>query len=205
MLYIAHRINTLAQLATVPTTYGVELDLRDHLDRIVLQHDPFQGMHGVDFEEYLQQYQHGLMILNVKSERIESRVLELVHKYGVKDYFFLDSSFPMLRWLVQQGERRIAVRFSEFEPLANCMAVAGQVDWVWIDCFNRLPLDQASYQALQEHFKLCIVSPELQGRSVDSIAEFAAELSCYPVDAICTKRPDLWEQCSPPCRNVRER
>ena len=71
MQYIAHRMNTAAQLREVPQEYGVELDARDGLDgRIYLQHDPFTA--GEDFEEYLKEYRpHGTMIVNVKSERLE--------------------------------------------------------------------------------------------------------------------------------------
>ncbi|MDG0794535.1 hypothetical protein OMP38_29615 [Cohnella ginsengisoli] len=64
MEYIAHRINTVAELKMVPHEYGVELDLRDYGDRLILQHDPFTD--GEDFEEYLKHYQHGTMILNIK-------------------------------------------------------------------------------------------------------------------------------------------
>lgn len=191
MLYIAHRINTAKQLSETPRQYGVELDLRDRGERLIVQHDPFAD--GEDFDEYLKGYQHGLMILNVKSERIEPRVLESIRAAGVQDYFFLDCSFPMIRWLVGRGERRIAVRFSEFEPIQSALALAGQVEWVWVDCFTKLPLDDKSYAALKKHFKLCVVSPELQGRSVDSIAGYVHQLLPYPVDAVCTKRPDLWQ------------
>jgi hypothetical protein len=192
MLYISHRINTAAQLAATPRQYGVELDLRDRGERLILQHDPFAD--GEDFDEYLRQYQHGLLILNIKSERIEPRVLDSIRAAGVKDYFFLDCSFPMIRWLVSRGERRIAVRFSEFEPIESALALAGQVQWVWVDCFSRMPLDDKSYAALKKHFKLCVVSPELQGRGVETIADYVHELVPYPVDAVCTKRPDLWQE-----------
>jgi hypothetical protein len=190
MLLIAHRVNTVAQLAAVPTHYGVELDLRDRGDRLILQHDPFQD--GKDFEEYLSHWRHRLMILNVKSERIEPRVLELVKQHNVRDYFFLDCSFPMIRQLVKLGERRVAVRFSEFEPVEAALSLAGQIDWVWVDCFTRMPLDGRTYGLLRRHFKLCGVSPELQGRPVESIADYARQLASFPLDAICTKRPDLW-------------
>lgn len=190
MLYIAHRINTRQQLADVPTVYGVELDLRDHGDDLILQHDPFQS--GERFEDYLAQYRHGLMILNIKSERIEHRVLDMIQG-TVKDYFFLDSSYPMIRTLCQQGESKIAVRFSEYEPIESALALAGDVQWAWIDCFTKMPLTDETYDQLKAHFKLCIVSPELQGRSVETIADYAQSLAPYPVDAICTKRPDLWQ------------
>src|SRR5262245_17791641 len=194
MQLISHRINTIAQLAQVPPHYGVELDLRDAGDRLILQHDPFQP--GEDFEEYLKHWRHRLMILNIKSERIEPRVLELIVKYNVRDCFFLDSSFPMIRHLVKLGERRIAVRFSEYEPVESALALAGQVDWVWVDCFTRMPLDGRTYGLLRRHFKLCAVSPELQGRPVEAIADYARQLGPFPLDAVCTKRPDLWQSAS---------
>lgn len=190
MIYIQHRVNTAAQLATVPTEYGVELDLRDRGDRLILVHDPFSD--GEDFADYLERYQHGLMVLNIKSERIEHRVLELIEG-RVRDYFFLDSSLPMIRLLSERGEHRIAARFSEIEPVESALALAGRVDWVWVDCFTRMPFTAESYGALREHFKFCAVSPELQGRPPESIAEYAAALAPFPVDAVCTKRPDLWK------------
>src|SRR5690242_12523273 len=88
MKYIAHRINSVRGLAGVPKEYGVELDLRDHGDELVLQHDPFTGASGERFASYLDHYDHDLMILNIKSERIEWRVLELVRQSRVRDYFF---------------------------------------------------------------------------------------------------------------------
>lgn len=191
MQYIAHRINTIAQLRQTPVEYGVELDLRDRGERLILQHDPFGD--GEDFEEYLKHYRHGLMILNIKSERIEHRVLEAVRGAGIANYFFLDCSFPMIRSLVKTGEHRIAVRFSEYEPVESALALAGQVEWVWVDCFSRQPLDDRTYELLKAHFKLCAVSPELQGRDVATIADYRRELAAYPVDAVCTKRPDLWQ------------
>lgn len=190
---IQHRINTIAQLEQVPVEFGVELDLRDCGPRLILQHEPFSD--GEDFALYLRRYRHGTMILNIKSERIEHRVLAELKRAGtVKDYFFLDCSFPMIHSLLALGEHRIAVRFSELEPIEGPLALAGQVDWVWVDCFTRLPLDRESHARLRRHFKLCVVSPELEGHGLERIAEFAEQIRRFPVDAVCTKRPDLWQQ-----------
>ncbi len=185
--YIAHRINTLAELKNLPIKYGVELDLRDFGDRLILQHDPF--LDGEDFEEYLTQYCHGTMILNIKSERIEHKVLELLNRFEIDDYFFLDSSFPMIHQLSNQGERKCAVRFSEFEGLDTVMAMGGKIDWVWVDCFSKLPIDLNSYNQLkQAGFKLCLVSPELQSRQqdIDNYRNWLAKQGIV-FDAICTK------------------
>ncbi len=191
MEIIVHRINTVAELKNVPPEYGVELDLRDRGDRLILQHDPFKG--GDDFEEYLKHYRHGTMILNVKSERIEPRVLELVRQYNVKDYFFLDSSFPMMMTLALQGVKNSAVRFSEYEGLDTVLALKGLVRWVWVDCFTRLPIDGENYRRLKDAgFNVCLVSPELQGRP-DDLDGYRAYLRRENIvfDAVCTKAANI--------------
>jgi len=190
MKFIAHRINTIKELKKVPKEYGVEVDLRDFGDRLILQHDPFKN--GEDFEEYLKHYDHGTIILNIKSERIEFRVIDLLIKYKVKDYFFLDCSFPMIYLLSEQGEKNIALRFSEFEGLNTIMKMKGRVKWVWVDCFTKLPLTRETYRSLSANFEICIVSPELQERSVKEIEQYKNLLKPFAVDAICTKRVELW-------------
>lgn len=187
MNFIAHRVNTINELKDLPSNLGVELDLRDYGGRLIIQHDPFKD--GEDFEEYLKFYKHGTMILNVKSERIEHRILELITKFGVKDYFFLDSSFPMIHLLSSKGERNIALRFSEFEGLDTILSMQGRVNWVWVDCFTRLPIDIDSFKILKNAgYQLCLVSPELQGRP-DDIFIYKDYLAKQGIifDAICTK------------------
>lgn len=188
MEFIAHRINSMQDLKSVPVEYGVELDLRDDLTgRIYIQHNPFES--GEDFEEYLGQYNHGTMILNIKSERIELKILELLRKYNIEKYFFLDSSFPMIKLLSDQGENKIALRFSEFEGLDTLFAMQGKIQWVWVDCFSRLPLDRDIYKKIKElGYKICIVSPELQGQP-EKLVEYKEQLRKENIqpDAICTK------------------
>ena len=139
MKFIAHRINTVQELIALPKEYGVEIDLRDNLKgEVYIAHDPF--ITGDSFEDYLQNYNHGIMILNIKSERIEFKVLELLEKFKIKDYFFLDSSFPMIYSLSKKGIKKTALRFSEFEGLDTIEKMVGLVDWIWVDCFTKLPI-----------------------------------------------------------------
>lgn len=187
MEYIAHRINTIEELKKIPKEYGVELDLRDFGDRLILQHDPFKD--GEDFEEYLKNYNHGTMILNIKSERIEHKVLELIQKYNIKKYFFLDSSFPMIYLLSKSGEKNIALRFSEFEGIDTILSMTGKVEWIWVDCFSKLPINYEIYKLLKNNgFKFCLVSPELQGQN-EKLASYKQYLQNEGIvfDAICTK------------------
>jgi hypothetical protein len=187
MEFIAHRINTIEELNKVPDNYGVELDLRDYNNKLILQHDPFSD--GEDFEEYLKCYKHGTMILNIKSERIEYRVLDLIHKYGIKKYFFLDCSFPMVYQLFEMGEKNVALRFSEFESIHTILNLNGKIEWVWVDCFSRLPISYDIFCLLKKNgFKLCLVSPELQGQD-SKIEDYKNYLMDNKIlmDAICTK------------------
>lgn len=187
MEFISHRINTIDELKLAPTDCGVEIDLRDNGDRLILAHDPFED--GEDFEDYLKHYHHGTMILNIKSERIEHRVLELIRKYQLKDYFFLDSSFPMIYLLSKEGESNIALRFSEYEGLDTILNMKDLVKWVWVDCFSRLPITSKSFKLLKNSgFKLCLVSPELQGQA-EKIEQYKSYLESERIlfDAICCK------------------
>lgn len=121
MIFISHRVNTLAALRETDVELGAEIDLRDHGDRIILQHDPFSD--GEDFEPWLAEYRHRTLILNVKSERVELRVKPLLEKYGITDYFFLDSTVPMIFKLSNEGDPNSAARFSEIEPLESVLAL----------------------------------------------------------------------------------
>lgn len=191
MLKIAHRINTIEQLKNTPIEYGVELDLRPDGDRILIHHDPFSG--GEDFEEWLKHYRHSFIILNTKAEGMEQRLIDLMDKHKIGDYFFLDLSLPFMIKYIRKGVSKMAVRFSEYEPMDFVMKFAGKVEWVWVDCFNDLPLNSENYEVLKKHFKFCIVSPELQGYDVSRIAEFKTLLSNMEIDAVCTKKPELWQ------------
>lgn len=188
MEFISHRVNTVNDLKNTPIEFGVELDLRDNIDgSIYINHDPF--VQGENFEDYLREYQHGTMILNIKSERIEYKVLDLLKKYKIEKYFFLDSSFPMIKALTDQGESNIALRYSEFEGIDTIKLMSGRAKWVWIDCFNSFPLEESIYLKLKDMgYNLCFVSPELQGQP-EKIEEYADNIKKRNInfDAICTK------------------
>lgn len=194
MKLISHRRNTVAELIATPQQYGVEVDIRSYGDKLVIHHDPF--VEGENFENWIANYHHGTLILNVKEEGLEARLIDLMKAYGIDDYFFLDQSFPFLVKWSRLGERRCAVRVSEFESVTTAMSLAGRVDWVWVDCFTRFPLDSADATRLKDAgFRLCLVSPELQGRDAAlEIPQMARQLAEQGIvaDAVCTKRPDLW-------------
>lgn len=190
MQIIAHRRNTIEELEATPIKYGIEVDIRSYGEKLIVSHEPF--LDAVGFKEWIKYYRHKTLILNIKEEGIEYCVKEIVEQHGIQDYFFLDLSFSYLIKMVNNGEKRVAVRFSEYESVDNALVLAGKADWVWIDCFSKLPLDKSVYNVLKKRFKLCVVSPELQGRSFEEIKIFKKKLEFFNIDAVCTKNPEYW-------------
>jgi hypothetical protein len=194
MQIIAHRRNSIEQLAATPTSFGIEMDLRSWADDLIVEHDPF--VPGPYFSDWLKHYRHGVLIVNTKEEGLEERALALLNEHAIEDFFFLDQSFPFLLKTAKRGESRCAVRVSEYESIETALSLAGMIEWVWVDCFTRMPLDKDQASRLKRAgFKLCLVSPELQGRSSDQDLQQAhAENVAQGIefDAICTKRPDWW-------------
>lgn len=194
MIIVRHRRNSRADLSLTARHLGIEVDIRSQGDRLIIHHDAFAE--GEAFDDWLADYCHRLLILNVKEEGLEERLLDLMAGRGIGDFFFLDQSFPFLIRTARRGERRCAVRVSEYESVETALAVAPLIDWVWVDCFNRFPLSGAQAKRLQAAgLKLCLVSPELQGR--DAATEIPAlrallERDGIEVEAVCTKEPALW-------------
>jgi hypothetical protein len=194
MEYIAHRKNTIDDLKQSNPSFGVEIDIRTFGEKLILNHDPY--LNGDNLEEWIKHYCHGTLILNVKEEGLEARLIDLMKLHQIDDYFFLDQSFPFIIKWSNLGIKKSAVRFSEYEPIELALNLKGQVDWVWIDCFTRCPLDIDAYIQLKDaNFKICLVSPELQGRFDDlEIIKMHQNLQFnnIVVDAICTKKPETW-------------
>jgi len=193
MKIIRHRRNTLAELQATPADLGVEVDIRSQGADLVMHHDPF--VPGEPFEPWIAAYRHGTLILNVKEEGLETRLLALMERHGIADFFFLDQSFPFLVKTANLGERRCAVRVSEFESIDTALSLAGRIEWVWVDCFTRFPLDAGQAARLQgAGLKLCLVSPELQGRGTEGIADMRRllEREGIAAEAVCTKEPEAW-------------
>jgi len=161
MEFIIHKINTIKGLNQIPKEYGCEIDIRTDGSRLILNHDPFTS--GDLLTDYLDEYNNGTLVLNIKESGIEDIILEEVKKRGIKSYFLLDVEFPYLFSATKKGERNIAVRFSEKEPIENVVQFKDQLDWVWIDTITQLPINESNHNFLK-NFKTCLVCPSRWGR-----------------------------------------
>ncbi len=103
----------------------MEVDIRSRVDELIVVHDPFER--GVPFADWIAEYDHKFLILNVKEEGLEDRLLREMSERGIEDFFFLDQSFPFLIRTTRQGETRCAVRVSEYESVETALSLAGKV------------------------------------------------------------------------------
>ena len=194
MIIISHRVNTIEQLSKITQEYGIEIDLRSKNEKIIISHDPFKK--GIYFDDWIQYYKHKLLVLNIKEDGLECEIIRILRKRKIENYFFLDQSFPAIIKSVKESEKRCAIRISEYESINTAISLRGEVDWVWIDHFNKFPINFEECKYLKDlGFKICIVSPELQNGSLNSAKELKNKLSNYKIkfNAVCTKYPKIWE------------
>lgn len=164
MEIIVHRINYIKDLINLPTDYGVEVDLRSQGSKLILNHEPFKG--GDAFIDYIENYKHGTMVLNIKESGIEDEVLKIVRSKSIKSYFLLDVEMPYLYSSSKNGNKNIAVRFSEYENIKTVEYFNKLVNWIWIDTVTTLPI-KSEILPIISNFKSCIVCPERWGRKND--------------------------------------
>ena len=94
MEFIIHRINKINELKKIPKNYGTEIDIRCKGSKLILNHEPHKN--GDRLENYLENYKHKTLVLNVKEAGIENSILKIVKLYSIKSYFLLDVEMPYM-------------------------------------------------------------------------------------------------------------
>ena len=196
MDYIAHRINTIKQLKLLDNKYGIEIDIRDDGKDLIIVHDPFKK--GIKLKKFLKFYNHKIIIANIKSERIEDRVIKVFKENKISNYFFLDTSVPKIIELVKRKFKKIALRVSYYENISIAQKLKGKVNWIWFDTFRGLPKDLSELKYLKNNlnYKICLVCPKLHDEKNKINSNKIKLLKKNGlIDAICTKEKffDIWK------------
>jgi|TARA_B100001093_G_C26818787_1_gene1010948 hypothetical protein len=196
MLIVKHRVNTIKEIKSLNKDLGAEIDIRSSKNKLILHHDPFKK--GENLERWIQSFDHKFLILNVKEEGLEKKVLRLMKQNNIKNFFFLDQSIPFLIKTIKSKEYRCAIRLSEYESIETIKKMPVQIKWIWLDCFTKYDMNKSSIKYLLESGKnICVVSPELQGRtSKEEIFLAINKFKRYKFvpNAVCTKYPKLWSE-----------
>lgn len=191
---IRHRVNFINDATLLAHGLGAEIDVRSSANGLYLAHDPFST--GPDLADFLDIWTNGTprgtLILNPKEDGLEGMLTREMARREIHDFFLLDLPMPTIVRELSAKNRHVAIRVSEYEPVSAALAFSGMSDWAWLDSFSGRPPTQHDCEALiSAGFRVCLVSPELQGHPVDLIDNFI-HLAAF-VDAVCTKFPYAWE------------
>ena len=139
--------------------FGVEVDIRDYLGRVVISHDP-PSKSSFDFKalvDLASGFPDLPIAINVKSDGLAN---ELATHQIVNPHFFFDMSFPQERDFVRRG-LTVASRVSEHEPVDRALQPN-----LWVDSFEAdwyLGEPQAM-TAIANSSRAVFISPELHHR-----------------------------------------
>lgn len=159
--------------------FGTETDFRDSRGRLVISHDlpTVDALDAEAFFRLLAQYDRWLpLAINIKADGLQDLLHLALSRHGIENYFLFDMSVPDAVFSMKQG-LRVFTRHSDVElQPAFYEKAAG----VWMDAFE----DDTwlTPEVIAIHLgagkQVCIVSPELHGRSHCALWE---RLRAHPV------------------------
>jgi hypothetical protein len=193
MELIAHRLNKISEIKKLSKKYGAEIDLRSSGSKIILHHDPYKK--GEKLENYLSNYNHGTLILNIKESGIEKDAIKIIKKFDIKNYFLLDVEMPFICTNTKKINQNVSIRYSEYEPIETVNKFVKNIGWVWIDTFKTLPLSSRVNKTLNK-FRTCLVCPERWGRPKDIVKYYIKmkKLNFFPNSIMTSKKYfKVWE------------
>ncbi len=194
MIFIKHRVNNSKELNYLDKDFGVEIDLRSRNNELYLHHDPFKK--GELFKNWIKKFNHKFIVLNVKEEGLESKILKILKKNNIKNFFFHDQTFSSL--LKNMKKTKVSIRISEYEGLKKINYLFRHIKWLWLDNFNQITIEKKFHDFLKrKNVKICLVSPELINKrrlkEIKKIILFSKN-NRIQFDAICTKKPEIWKK-----------
>lgn len=162
MEIIIHRVNKISELRKIPKTFGIEIDIKSYKGKLVLNHEPKKN--GDLLDDYLKNYNHGILILNIKESGIEDEVIKKVKKNKrIKNFFLLDVEIPYLFSCIEKKDKSCALRTSYYEPIDSILRFKKIFNWLWIDSVKKISFTKKQKKILK-NFKICFVCPERWGK-----------------------------------------
>ena len=162
MEIIIHRINRIKDLKKIPKNFGTEIDIRSYGSNLILNHEPKKN--GDHFENYLENYDNGTLILNIKESGIEDEVIKKIKRFKkIKSFFLLDVEVPYLFKCLQNNHKHCAIRTSFYEPLSSSLKFKKIFNWLWIDTIKPINFNDKKEKKILNNFKKCLVCPERWG------------------------------------------
>lgn len=167
--------------------FGTETDVRDHLGHLVISHDPPTGSPQT-FDDFLHTARKHCvpLALNVKADGLAEKIRAAMADYPAL-WFVFDMSVPDMRHHLAAGSP-VYARISEVERnppwIDRCAGV-------WLDAFEGEWYDVENVKEfLDAGLRVCIVSPELHGRTHEEAWARLRPLHGDPRVMLCTDLPE---------------
>ena len=193
MQYVVHEVNNLEKLNRIDYDCGIEVDIRFRDGNLVVGHDLNEL--NLNFTDWLDAYGHKLLVANIKDSGIEDLVINEITSRKIDNFFLLDVEFPYIVKNKKNSGLWLSNRFSEYEDISNSEHFVKEIEWLWIDTFNKLPIGESNIDTLKK-FKTCLVSPSRWGRlsDVEHYIDRMKALNYLP-DAVMVEEneADLWK------------
>lgn len=156
--------------------FGVETDIRDFDGQLVISHN-LANCACMTLDIFLQLYvkysSQPKLALNIKADGLQAILENKLNLFRVENYFVFDMAVPDGLGYLRRGMKTYT-RQSEYEAIPPYYEKA---DGVWLDEFDGHWLtDDIIEQHLSAGKSVCIVSPELHGRSFKKEWEHYREL-----------------------------
>lgn len=182
-----------AFIKSLKNNYGIETDLRDQNEDIVISHD-FPNNNSMKFIDFLEIYSKynkcSKLALNIKSNGLQTKLKKYLDIYKIKDYFVFDMSIPDTIPYISK-KMNVFSRLSEYEE--TC-CFQDDIKGIWIDEFNSHWIKtELLTKFVNLHKSICIVSPELHNRTYqkewENYRRFEKKYGKNKL-AICTDHPE---------------
>lgn len=174
--------------------FGTETDFRDSRGELVISHDPaLEGALLADeFFLALSTRDKTLPIaINIKADGLQSLLKKSLADHRLENYFLFDMSIPDAIVSLRHG-LRIFTRHSDVEAQPHLYQEAAGV---WMDAFHddRWLTPDSIARHLDAGKEVCIVSPELHGRSHLAFWErlCASGIHKHPNLMLCSDIPEV--------------
>ncbi len=179
MQYIVHEVNTIEKLQKIPKNFGIEIDIRLLNNELVLGHDIQKN--NVPLNIFLKEYDHSLIVANIKESGIEDLTFSKFEEFNINKFFLLDVEFPYIYKNFKTRGNNLSLRFSELETEFTNNTLIDKVQWLWIDSFTELPINEESVKYFK-NFESCLVSPSRWGRinSIEQSFEIFKKFGFFP-------------------------
>ena len=193
-----HRVNTINASKKVDFSYvnGVEIDIRFRNNSPVLIHDlPDNNASPCLLFDFLASIPPTSLILNFKETGFELSLINEICNLGFKP-LLLDLPFPFFFQAHQAGFGKYLMwRVSEYERPDASLITSFESKWIWLDSFNDYWFNaELLLTYKQKGISICLVSNELQGRSIDNdSASINKLIQKNLIDAVCTKDPFFYK------------